>query len=87
MNKMQKWIGKHGTRAAFDLAERAGTSLAVLRQIAGAYRTGGVPSTTPEVARAIEKATEKVTPGDVVQREHLCRACGACELAKAARKK
>ena len=68
-----------------QLAKRARTSYAVLRQTAGAYRTGGVLTVTAEFARRLERASEQIPGAPVLKREELCPACGRCEFAKQCR--
>jgi DNA-binding transcriptional regulator YdaS (Cro superfamily) len=62
------------------LATLVPTSADVLRHIATGARQ---PSAT--MASAIERAAKKMKLE--IQREALCTACGACELARLARKK
>ena len=57
------------------IAAKAKTSVATLRQY-----TTGVRNVSAEKAALIEKAS-----GGAIRRETLCKACGACELAKAGR--
>lgn len=83
MNKLMNWAKTHTIAERKTLADKAKLSYAVLMQIAGAYRTNGVVSTTPETAAAIEAAS--IEMGDTIKREDLCQACGRCELAKVAR--
>lgn len=64
-----------------DAAAVAGTTVQALRQIAHAWRTGGVPSTTAETAQAIEHACSAVG-GPIVLRTDLCHACARCEYAE-----
>jgi hypothetical protein len=59
------------------LADDCGTTVGTLHQAAHAYRTGGVPALSPELARSLEKAT-----GGRLRRGSLCRSCGACDLAQ-----
>ena len=79
---MRQWLSFATREEALLLAKRAKTSLGVLRQIAGGYRTGGAASTTPEAARRIEIASKSVTPDMVIPREALCQACAKCEYLK-----
>lgn len=58
-----------------QIAAKAKTSVATLRQYAV-----GVRGVSAAKAILIEKATK-----GAVKREQLCKACGSCELAKAAR--
>lgn len=81
-NKMKDWLAKATKEEAEKLAKLANTSLGVLRQIAGGYRTSGVASTTPETARAIEQAAKKLPVDVVLERGDLCVACGKCEYYK-----
>lgn len=85
-NKMKEWLMKATKAEALSLAEKAGTSIGVLRQIAGGYRTDGVASTTPETAKAIEKAAAKLPNLPELKRGDLCVACGKCEFYKESQK-
>lgn len=62
------------------LAAKIGTSPAGLHQMAHAYRSKGILSLTPDLARRVEEAT-----GKAVLREQCCAACGKCDLAAKAR--
>lgn len=81
-NKMREWLAEATKEQAVQLAQLAKTSLGVLRQIAGGYRTEGEARTTPETARAIEKASKAFPELPVVLRGDLCPACKACEFYK-----
>ena len=86
-NILQSWL-KEATLAERDkLIKFVKTTLGGLRQLAGAYRTGGKVHATPEMAAAVEKASIKLYRDGLphVRREDLCPACGKCELAKIAR--
>lgn len=85
-NKMKLWLSKATKDEAIKLAAMAGTSLGVLRQIAGGYRTGGVASTTPATAKAIEKAAAQFGHLPELKRGDLCIACGKCEYYREANK-
>ena len=69
------------------LAKAANTTEGHLRQVSGGYRNGGAASTTPDLARQLEKAVYKLRREGLptINRESLCIACGRCELAKIAR--
>lgn len=86
-NALRKWMAEASAAEKTKLARMAKTSVGMLRQVAGGYRTKGKPNTSPELARRLEIASEKMEreglPG--LQRESLCQACGRCELAKRAR--
>lgn len=86
MNVLQNWLKEATIPQRERLIKYAKTTLGGLRQLAGAYRTGGKVHATPELAAAIEKASIKVG-GELpaIKREDLCLACGKCELAKIAR--
>jgi hypothetical protein len=68
------------------LAAGCDTSVAALHQAAHAYRTKGIVSLSPELARKIEIYAKEV-PGRLpkLRREDLCPACAQCELAVRAR--
>lgn len=87
---MRKWLDRANPDQQADLARLAGTTLGTLRQIAGSYRTEGKPSVTPDLARRIELAADKIGPGGVflppIHREKLAPACASCEFAKQCRK-
>jgi len=85
-NKMKEWLLKARKEEALKLAKLAGTSLGVLRQIGGGYRTEGRASTTPETARALELAAKKLPHLPELPRGELCQACGKCEYYKGAKK-
>ena len=78
MKTFKQWMSAATADEKKALAQRALTSVDVLYQIVGAYRTGGRISTTPELAKRIELASD----GEV-SRTTLCQACGACEYARA----
>lgn len=84
MNKLQKWLLAATPEEKAKLAELAGMSVAVLRQIAGAYRTKGQLRTTPETARELELAARKIARKGLPEllRENLCPACQQCEYRK-----
>lgn len=87
-NVLQRWLGKATFDELKQLATLAGTSVEVIRQTANAYRTDGVLSTSPELAKKIEQAAAKLHRKGlpVVNREALCPACGGCDFAKRCRK-
>ena len=88
MNKLQRWMSTATPQQIARLARLSKTSVENLRQVAGAYRTNGKLSTSPELARRIEHATaqlEHVVKRRRVLREELCSACARCDLAKKAR--
>ncbi len=60
-------------------ASAVGVSTETLRQMIMAYRTGGQPSVSPDVAQRIEKALG-------VKRETICGTCASCTILKAHRK-
>jgi DNA-binding transcriptional regulator YdaS (Cro superfamily) len=79
-NAFKAWMGRASPGEKKALATAAASSVAHLRQVAHGYRTLGIPTTSPELARKIELAT-----GGAVLREDICPACRACELASIAR--
>lgn len=86
-NAMQAWVKKATIEERKRLAKLALTTPGHIMQIAGAYRTDGVASTTPELARRLEAAAIKIHREGLPElvREDLCIACGRCELARKAR--
>ena len=84
-NNFQRWYAQSTPDEKKALAERMGTSLATLRQAAGAWRSGGRTRVAPTFARALEEAMADLGHPRV-DREELCPACGACDLARIARK-
>ena len=80
MKTFKEWMTDATPEAKAVLAAAAGTSVASLRQMAHGYRTNGYVRLTPEMARKIELASN-----GQFRREHLCPACGRCELAAKAR--
>jgi hypothetical protein len=86
-NQLKAWMDKASPKQKKRLAELASTSLGALRQAAGAWRTEGLVNVTPAVAKRLEIAILQVNQENpdaalpVVHREHLCVACGQCELA------
>jgi len=83
---MKEWLERASKEEALALADKVGTSLGVLRQIAGGYRTGGVASTNPDTAAAIEKAAKKFPQLPQLTRGDLCVACSKCEYFKGCKK-
>ena len=88
MNALKKWMAAATPKERTTLARLAKTSVGNLRQTAGGYRTQGKLSTSPELARRLEIASEKVQREGLglLSREDLCQACGRCEYAKMAKK-
>jgi hypothetical protein len=86
-NKLQVWMDRASAVEKLQLAQKAGTTLATLRQIAGAYRTKGALSVSPGMAGKIEVATTEMAAQNkrlpIVLRIHLCSECAACPLARA----
>lgn len=87
MNILQTWLKEATIPERNKLIKLAKTTLGGLRQLVGAYRTGGKLHATPELAALVEKAAAKIHHEGlpIVKREDLCPACGKCELAKIAR--
>lgn len=88
-NAMRRWL-EAATRDDLDkLAKLAKTTVGTIRQLSGAYRTGGVPSATPELARRLDIASQKMARADLppIAREELCPACSECEYAKSCGRK
>lgn len=82
MNKLRGWLRLATPDEIKKLAIYAKTSVAVLRQIGGGYRTQGAARTTPETAQAISKATRKLARDGLpaIKQEDLCPACRTCSL-------
>ncbi len=84
MTPLQAWYKTATPEQKRLLAEHAGTTPGTLRQIVGAWRTGGIPRTTPEMAIAIERAATElcIIPYEGrIRREDLCAACNGCDYA------
>lgn len=65
------------------LAKLADTTMGTLYQLAGGYRTKGRVHASPELARRIEIASEKIlNPAGSLMRGELSEACRLCEYAK-----
>lgn len=88
MNVLQKWLANATPQEKARLARLAKTTTGNLKQVAGAYRTNGKLSTTPELARKLEEGAVRIAREGLpeLNREDLCTACGKCEFAKEARK-
>lgn len=84
MNALKNWMDRATPEQKKQLAAMANTTLGALRQAAGAWRTDGVPSLTPEFARRIELAAANIKDPELpkLRREQLCIACSNCEYAK-----
>lgn len=78
-NQLRRWLTQATLKQARLLAEKAGTTLGNLRQIAGGYRTKGAASTTPETALALEVASREIPEVKPLNREDLCIACARCD--------
>jgi len=87
-NALSNWMKTATATERAKLAKLAFTTLGTLQQIAGGYRTDGLASTKPELARKLEEASVVLVRVGLpsMQREELCPACGACDLAEEARK-
>lgn len=85
MNALKKWLAAATPAQQRLLAKRAGTTFAVLRQTAGAYRTNGKLTLTPDFAKRLELASRGIPVVPALNREELCPACGRCEFAKQCR--
>ena len=77
MNALRRWMDKATPAQKKRLAREARTTLGTLYQIAGSYRTDGVPRVEADLAGRIARAT-----GYVIRREELSPACAKCEYAK-----
>jgi len=84
MNILKRWIANATPADLRALARAAGTTVGTLRQTAGGYRTRGKLQVTPDLARRLELAAEKLGPLPALDRTKLCPACGRCDLAKRA---
>jgi hypothetical protein len=86
MNALRVWMQRATPAEKEALAKAAGIpSVASLHQMAGAYRTGGRPHITSEIAGRIEQASRLFEHLPPLCREDLSPACSQCELAKIAR--
>jgi hypothetical protein len=86
-NALNVWMAKATPTEKNRLAELAFTTLGTLQQISGGYRTEGLASTKPELARNLEAASVVLVRVGLpaMKREDLCPSCGACDLAQEAR--
>lgn len=79
---MRQWMAAATVEEQELLAQRVGTSRAVLYQLAGGYRNASA-----ERAQAIERETKAMALASggrlpVVYRTDLCEACRACDFAQ-----
>ena len=83
-NKLKQWLARATIAERDKLVHLASTSTNALQQTAGAYRSEGKLSTTPEYARRLELAAARVHREGlpVIKRTDLCAACNRCEFAK-----
>lgn len=87
MNPLKVWMQRATPAEKQALAEVAGIpSVASLHQMAGAYRTGGQPHITSEIAGRLEQASRLFEHLPPLCREDLSPACAQCDLAKIARR-
>ncbi len=63
---LKTWLNKSSESERLQVADEASTTVGYLWQIAGSHREAGA-----KLARRIESATQKVTPGRVVQAGEL----------------
>lgn len=86
MNQMKMWMDKATLPEQKELAEMAGTTLGTLQQIAGSYRTAGVPTVRSGLAGRIENASDKLRKKNRdlprVVRTDLSPECRDCEYAQ-----
>ena len=78
---MRQWMAAATVKEQELLAQRVGTSRAVLYQLAGGYRNASA-----ERAQAIERETKAMARASkgrlpVVYRTDLCEACRSCDFA------
>lgn len=79
---MRQWMAAATVEEQELLAQRVGTSRAVLYQLAGGYRNASA-----ERAQAIERETKAMALASggrlpVVYRTDLCEACRSCDFAQ-----
>lgn len=86
MNALKRWLRATSIEQHRALARLAKTTPDSLHQTAGAYRTKGKLTLTPDFARRLEEACLRQPDAPPLRREDLCPACGRCELAKAGRR-
>lgn len=86
-NVLRNWMQLASADERAELAKSSGTTVGHLHQISGSYRTEGVPSTKPWLAKRLEQASLLLarTRLKPMRREELCVACGSCDLAEKAR--
>lgn len=87
MNPFRKWWSAATPAQKRRLARLAKTTVGSLHQLAGSYRTGGVLHASPELARRIEIAADKIAGFSIdklpmIRRVDLCPACRRCEFAR-----
>lgn len=86
-NVVKRWLAAASVVERKALAEQAGTTLSVLQQIAGAYRSKGELRITSDFARRLELASKNIRRDGLpeLHREELSPACKQCEFAKRCR--
>lgn len=84
---MKTWMRAASAQEKRRLAELAGTTVGTLSQIAGSYRTNGVPRVEPALAARIEFATKRLARTGLkpILRTQLSPTCAACSYAKGKR--
>jgi len=87
LNAFRDWMQAARAEEKKQLAELADTTIGTLYQIAGSYRTNGVPRVEPSLAARIELATKMMRRKGlpVVLRTQLSPVCAACEFARRAK--
>ena len=87
-NVLKTWLSQATISQKIQLASQVRTSVPMLYQLAGAYRTDGKINVNPDLARRLEKASllKRFEGLPELRRELLSPPCAECEFAKQCRK-
>lgn len=87
MNTLQRWMRAATPEEKQQLAGLAGTTVGTLKQVAGAYRTKGKLSVSPELAANIALGTFTLYRKGLhlVSVEQLSPTCAGCSFLKRCR--
>lgn len=85
-NQMKVWMDAADVEEQKQLAMLAGTTVGTLQQIAGSYRTNGIPVVRSGLATRIERAADTIRRKNkklpVLVRTDLSPECRDCEFAQ-----
>lgn len=81
-NEMRRWVDAAIPEELAMLADKAGTTVGTLRQLAGGYRNEGKAVATSSLAISIEKGTKQLArPGlPPIMRGDISPVCAGCDL-------